>query len=88
MAYDRNMQPLGYFLQGSTLEIVGMSSGPGMVDVRFREPGGKVIESLCKPEDVGMSAPAAQPPPQKPDFQGLGGSQPKDNPNYKGFGQP
>lgn len=86
MAYDRNMQPLGFFLQGSTLEILGASSVPGMVEVRFREPGGRVIESLCKAEDVGMSAPEQASP--KPEFQGLGGSQPKDNPNYKGFGQP
>jgi hypothetical protein len=89
MAYDQNSQPLGYFLQGSTLEIMGPSAIPGMTAVRYREPAGNVIEAFCKAEDLGTGAAAPAEAPPKPDLPGLGGSRKLDeNPHYKGFGKP
>jgi len=93
MAYDRNSpaQPLGYFLQGSTLEIIGPSQVPGMIEVRFQEAGAAPVDALCKAEDLGMGPPGADAQPSdglQPEFKGLGGSQQKqNNPHYKGFNQ-
>ncbi|MFZ4695120.1 MAG: hypothetical protein ACOYMV_08350 [Verrucomicrobiia bacterium] len=48
---------IGFFNAGSRLQIGGFYPASGMFGVTYQDPGGRVIQALCRPADVGQKPP-------------------------------
>jgi hypothetical protein len=48
---------IGFFNAGSRLQIGGFYPASGMFGVTYQDPGGRVIQALCRPVDVGQKPP-------------------------------